>query len=58
MSSKDDRPFSVEHSDRGVVTLTLERPDIHNAFDDRLIVTLTDALGIHRRERRRSVRSS
>jgi methylglutaconyl-CoA hydratase len=44
MSSKDDRPFSVEHSDRGVVTLTLERPDIHNAFDDRLIVTLTDAL--------------
>ncbi|MBC7963936.1 MAG: enoyl-CoA hydratase/isomerase family protein, partial [Steroidobacteraceae bacterium] len=30
--------------ERGVVTLTMNRPELHNAFDDRLIATLTDAL--------------
>jgi len=28
----------------GVVRVTLSRPDVHNAFDDRLIAELTDAL--------------
>lgn len=30
--------------DRGVVTLTLNRPDLHNAFDEHLIHDLTQAL--------------
>lgn len=30
--------------DRGVATITLNRPDVHNAFDDALIETLTNAL--------------
>ena len=30
--------------DRGVATLTLNRPDRHNAFDDALIADLTAAL--------------
>ena len=30
--------------DRGVATLSLARPDKHNAFDDELIGELTDAL--------------
>jgi methylglutaconyl-CoA hydratase len=30
---------------RGVATVTLNRPDLHNAFDDRLIALLTDTLG-------------
>src|SRR3712207_9172141 len=30
--------------DRGVATLTLNRPDRHNAFDDALIAELTAAL--------------
>ncbi len=29
---------------RGVATLTLNRPDRHNAFDDALIAELTGAL--------------
>ena len=33
------------HADsRGVVTLTLNRPDVHNAFDDELLSSLTDTL--------------
>jgi len=39
-----DDPFSVERRDNGVLIITLERPDIHNAFDDRLITTLTGRL--------------
>src|SRR5215211_5127680 len=31
-------------NDRGVATLTLNRPDRHNAFDDALIAELTAAL--------------
>ena len=30
--------------DRGVATLTLNRPDVHNAFDDQLIANLTHKL--------------
>jgi methylglutaconyl-CoA hydratase len=37
-------PFLVERRARGVVRLTLDRPEIHNAFDDRLIAGLTAAL--------------
>ena len=33
--------FQVERRAGGVVWLTLDRPEIHNAFDDRLIVELT-----------------
>lgn len=40
----DDRPFSIEHRADGVAVITLDRPEIHNAFDDRLIATLTEAL--------------
>ncbi|MEM8951545.1 MAG: enoyl-CoA hydratase-related protein [Pseudomonadota bacterium] len=40
----DDRPFSIEHRADGVAVITLERPEIHNAFDDRLIVMLTETL--------------
>ena len=34
----------LHRDDEGVVTLTLNRPDVHNAFDDALIVGLTDTL--------------
>lgn len=35
----------LEHTDeRGVTTLTLNRPDVHNAFNDRVIAELGDAL--------------
>ena len=30
--------------DRGVATVTLNRPEVHNAFDDKLIAELTDAI--------------
>jgi methylglutaconyl-CoA hydratase len=36
--------FRVDRRERGVVWLTLDRPEIHNAFDDRLIVELTAEL--------------
>lgn len=40
------RPDTIllEHDDRGVVRLTLNRPDIRNAFDDVLIQDLTETL--------------
>ncbi|MGI9488786.1 MAG: enoyl-CoA hydratase/isomerase family protein [Geminicoccaceae bacterium] len=40
----DDSPFTLEHRADGVAVITLDRPEIHNAFDDRLIVKLTEAL--------------
>ncbi len=40
----DDSPFTLEHRADGVAVITLDRPEIHNAFDDRLIVMLTEAL--------------
>ena len=36
--------FRVERRSDGVVWLTLDRPEIHNAFDDRLIAELTKGL--------------
>jgi methylglutaconyl-CoA hydratase len=36
--------FRVEHRAKGVVWLTLDRSEIHNAFDDRLIAELTAEL--------------
>jgi methylglutaconyl-CoA hydratase len=39
-----EAPFRVERRGRGVVWLTLDRPEIHNAFDDRLITLLTAEL--------------
>ena len=39
-----DRPFSLEISADGVAVITLDCPEIHNAFDDRLIVGLTEGL--------------
>jgi methylglutaconyl-CoA hydratase len=39
-----DALFRVERRAGGVVWLTLDRPEIHNAFDDRLIVELTAEL--------------
>jgi methylglutaconyl-CoA hydratase len=39
-----EAPFRVERCAGGVVWLTLNRPEIHNAFDDRLIAELTARL--------------
>ena len=39
-----EAPFRVERRAKGVVWLTLDRPEIHNAFDDRLIAELTKEL--------------
>jgi methylglutaconyl-CoA hydratase len=36
--------FRIERRTGGVVWLTLDRPEIHNAFDDRLIAELTEEL--------------
>jgi methylglutaconyl-CoA hydratase len=40
----DKNNIKVEQDERGVLTLTLNRPDIHNAFDDILIARLTAEL--------------
>jgi methylglutaconyl-CoA hydratase len=37
-------PILTEIDDRGIASLTLNRPDVHNAFDDVLIGGLTEAL--------------
>ena len=37
-------PIVTEIDERGVATLVLNRPDVHNAFDDVLIAHLGDAL--------------
>lgn len=37
-------PISIVNHD-GVVTLTMERPNVHNAFDAALIAQMTEALG-------------
>ena len=37
-------PFLQDVDGRGVATITLNRPEIHNAFDDALIAALDDAL--------------
>jgi len=38
------KPLQIETDDRGVTTIALARPEIHNAFDDQLIADLTKAL--------------
>jgi len=40
MARKTTAPLITEISGRGVATITLRRPDIHNAFDDELIERL------------------
>lgn len=40
MAKKTTAPIITEISGRGVATVTLRRPDIHNAFDDELIERL------------------
>ncbi len=40
-----ENSVNVELSDSGVATVQLNRPDIHNAFDDLLIAELTAAFG-------------
>lgn len=38
-------PTILTHiDDRGLATLTMNRPELHNAFDDAVIIDLTDAL--------------
>ena len=44
----EDRSLSVDVDDLGRATVTLERPELHNAFDDALVAALTaklEALG-------------
>lgn len=36
--------LQIHREPNGLVTLTLNRPEVHNAFDDELILTLTDTL--------------
>lgn len=56
MAMSDLSLFILERQDNGVCTVTLNRPDIHNAFDDRLIADLTDCLeGLGRDEAVRAV---
>ena len=42
MTEKDNKSFTFDLDDRGVGLLTLNRPEIHNAFDDQLILELTN----------------
>jgi methylglutaconyl-CoA hydratase len=35
----------VESDERGVVTVTMNRPDVHNAFDGAMVVELNETLG-------------
>ena len=39
-----DKAILLSSDDSGVATLTLNRPDIHNAFDDALIAELIEVL--------------
>jgi len=40
----DDEPLQFAADSRGVALITLNRPEVHNAFDERLIDALTQAL--------------
>ena len=44
MTAKNDRVLLIDHRPDGVCRVSLNRPEIHNAFDDHLIKTLTDRL--------------
>jgi len=37
-------PLLIHIDERGVATLTMNRPDVHNAFDDHFIAAMTQAL--------------
>ena len=39
-----NEPVLIEMDERGVASLILNRPDVHNAFDDELIARLSEAL--------------
>ncbi len=41
-----EKLFIEERRDNGVVVLTLNRPEVHNAFNDELIATLTESLQV------------
>lgn len=41
MSANESRAVLYQLDERGVATVTLNRPDIHNAFDDQLIAELS-----------------
>lgn len=41
MSADTEPPIVIEQDARGIATLTFNRPEIHNAFDDALIAQLT-----------------
>jgi methylglutaconyl-CoA hydratase len=43
-SLTSDSPLLLHRDGRGVATLTMNRPEVHNAFDDALLVSLTQAL--------------
>jgi methylglutaconyl-CoA hydratase len=45
----------LETDGRGIAALTLNRPDLHNAFDDKLIASLTKAL--HKLEKDKKIRA-
>jgi methylglutaconyl-CoA hydratase len=38
-------PVALQIDGRGVATVTLDRPEIHNAFDDAMIAALNDIIG-------------
>lgn len=40
----DNNSIKYESDDKGVVTLTLNRPEVHNAFDDQLIASFSELL--------------
>ena len=42
--NNDNTPLICTVTDNGIARITLNRPAIHNAFDDQLITDLTDTL--------------
>ena len=53
MDAMDDQPGVQVHTDaRGVATVTLDRPEVRNAFDDRLIAALTGIVEVLRGDER------
>ena len=39
-----DRKLLIDTDERGVTTVTLNRPEVHNAFDNELTAMITDSL--------------
>ena len=44
--SESSRPVRVDHDERGVATLAMNRPERHNALSSALIEALTEALDV------------